>query len=62
MLFFVTASYTLYIYVATYYCIYILYIYINNSFVSFRLSLYSYDLLDLCVMCNVLFLIDILES
>jgi hypothetical protein len=31
------------------------YIYINNSFVSFRLSLYSYDLLDLC---NVLFLMN----
>ena len=31
------------------------YIYINNSFVSFRLFLYSYDLLDLC---NVLFLMN----
>ena len=32
-----------------------IYIYINNSFVSFRLFLYSYDLLDLC---NVLFLVN----
>ena len=37
------------------YIIYESYIYINNSFVSFRLSLYSYDLLDLC---NVLFLMN----
>ena len=28
---------------------------VNNSFVSFRLFLYSYDLLDLC---NVLFLVN----